>query len=153
MKGRKPPSWEATSAPLTKTRARWVTEPKRRTTSPPCHSPGTKKSVSYQKSPQYSRLSLSVNRSQKDDGTGMDTGSGRAWVQPAARPALSGSKRNFHMPSRLTARRDAEFTGYKSEFSIGNSPVICGLRRRAERLRSRRGIFLFYSPTAGGNVC
>ena len=125
-KGRKPPSCCATSTPFTKTRAWWVAEPKRMAMSLPLHSPGTKKSVSYQKSPQYSRDSLSVKKSQKEAGTGMEMDSGRPFAQSASTPSLLGSKRKRHMPSRLTTRREVEATGYSRDllFIAGTSFLI-----------------------------
>ena len=66
--------------PLTNTTARWVAASKRRDRSLSFHSPGAMNSVSYQKSPVYSRLALSVNKSLKLEGTGIATGAGKPFA-------------------------------------------------------------------------
>ena len=116
----------------------------------PLHSPGTKKSVSYQKSPQYSRDSLSVKKSQKDAGTGMEMDSGRPLAQLASTPSLLASKLKRHMPSRLTTRREVETTGYsrdllfiaKTSFSYGLPSPLRG--EMAEAWTERFGAIIVF---------
>ena len=140
-KGRKPPSCWATSTPLTKTRARWVTEPNRRTMSQPLHSAGTKKLVSYQKSPQYSREALSVNRSQKEAGTGMEREEGSSSAHPASTPLLSGSKLKRHIPSRPMRRRVVVARGYSKERFIRRTSHSSARRHFA----CHRGVYCLYT--------